>query len=359
MRKKSRIVLFIGAGASRACGYPLTGDILPLILKSLEEGLFVSGKMKDKHIGGKSRQLLKMLRYLVPKSKAAYVPQITEVLSVLDYLLDSGEELVPASNSTLRLTEARRLLERAMSRVIRRARGKSEVVPHDILSWIRRTERKGAEVTIISTNYDFSLDRYLFLGMKDWETDYLKTDFGFTWRDPVDGELVHPSSRPILRLYKLHGSMNWLGCSRCGNIYVNFQRTVVTLADTKGAWSTCHCGYSPLGAVLVAPSFVRRYRDRNLLSVWRSAGEALRLADEYVFIGYSLPPEDIGIRALLLRSLLSRKTSTHPVTRVVSVGDDALPRYRQLIPRCDYTGDGLRKFLDGTCSWQVARGKKR
>lgn len=315
--------------------------------------------MKDEHIGVKSKQLLKMLRYLVPKSKATYVPQITEVLSVLDYLLDSGEELVPASNSTLRLTEARRLLERAMSRVIRRVHPKREVVPRDILGWIRRTERQGGEVTIISTNYDFSLDWYLFDDMDDWDKDYLKTDFGFTWRDPDDGALVHPSSRPIIRLYKLHGSMNWLGCSRCGNIYINFERTLVTLADTKGEWSTCHCGYSPLGAVLVAPSFVRRYRDRNLLSVWRSAGEALRLADEYVFIGYSLPPEDTGIRALLLRSLLSHESGKHPLARVVSVGDDALPRYRQLIPRCDYTGDGLRKFLDGTCSWQVAPGKRR
>ncbi len=361
MKKKRKVVLFIGAGASRACGYPLTGDILPRILQCLEDGEFIKGNLEDEHIGEKSKQLLKMLRFLVPKSKSkdSYVPQITEVLSVLDYCIDSGEELVPATNSTLRLTDARRLLERAMSRVIRRMHPQPEVVPRDILNWIRRTERQGSEVTIISTNYDFSLDRYLFDDMDDWNTDYLKTDFGFTWRDPDDGALVHPSSKPILRLYKLHGSLNWLGCSRCGNIYVNFERTLVTLADSKGEWSTCHCGYAPLGAVLVAPSFVRRYRDRNLLSVWRSAAEALRLADEYVFVGYSLPPEDIGIRALLLRSLLSRGPSSHPHTRVVSVGNDALPRYRQLMPQCAYTGDGLRRFLDEDCCWQVAAGKKR
>lgn len=356
MRKEHKLVLFIGAGASRACGYPLTGDILPRIIECLEEGAFLEGKLKDKHIGAKSKQLLRMLRFLVPKSKSkdSYVPQITEILSIFDYCIDSGEELVPATNSTLKLVEARWLLERAMARVIRRIHPKPEAVPRHLLNWIRRTERQGREVTIISTNYDFSLDRYLFDDMKDWDADYGKTDFGFTWRDPDDGELVHPSSKPILRLYKLHGSLNWLGCSRCGNIYVNFARTLVTLADSKGQWSTCHCGYGPLRAVLVAPSFVRRYRDRNLLSVWRSAAEALRLADEYVFIGYSLPAEDIGIRALLLRSLLSRGSRSHPSTRVVSVGHDALPRYRQLIPKCEYTGHGLRRFLDDDCCWQYA-----
>jgi NAD-dependent SIR2 family protein deacetylase len=99
-------------------------------------------------------------------------------------------------------------------------------VPRYLLAWIRRTEREGGEVTIISTNYDFSLDRYLFDDMDDWNTDYLKTDFGFTWRNPDDGALVHPSSKPILRLYKLRGSLNWLGCIRCGNIYLNFERTM-------------------------------------------------------------------------------------------------------------------------------------
>jgi hypothetical protein len=127
MKQKRKLVLFVGAGASRACGYPLTGDILPLVLQCLENGTFSNGNLKDEHIGAKSRQPLKMLRYLVPKSKESYVPQITEVLSILDYYLDSGEELVPTTANTLRLTEARRLLERAMSRVIRRIHTKPEV----------------------------------------------------------------------------------------------------------------------------------------------------------------------------------------------------------------------------------------
>ena len=357
MKKPKRIVLFVGAGASRACGYPITGDILPEILHCLETGKFSNGKdFEDEHIQAHARPLLSILRHLVPKDSGGHIPQITEVLSVIDYCLESGEELFSANEMKLKLVEARWLLERAVSRVIRR-RYPAEVKPNEILKWIRRAERAGKAVTIISTNYDFSLDRRLFDDMTDWNKDYLKTDFGFTWRDPDDGELVHPSARPILKLYKLHGSLNWLGCSRCGNIYINFLRTLVTLADGTGKYSQCHCGYQPLRAVLVAPSFVRRYRDRNLLSVWRSASEALRIADEWFFIGYSLPPEDIGIRALLLRALLSR--DRQPGSQVVSASNDALSRYRQILPGCTYTGDGLRKFLNDECCWQEPQLQKK
>ena len=91
-------------------------------------------------------------------------------------------------------------------------------------------------------------------------------------------------------------------------------------------------------------------RDRNLLSVRRSATEALRLADEWVFVGYSLPTEDVGIRALLMRSLFS--CDELPKVCVVSDRTNALPRYRLLFPECTYTKDGFAKFLAGTHEWE-------
>jgi NAD-dependent SIR2 family protein deacetylase len=342
MAGKRGLVLFVGAGASRACGYPLTSDILPEIIRRVKAGRF------DEHIDRHAVGFKRLLSNLVPKQGKGRMPEITEILSVIDHCLESGEELFTASPATLKLTDARWLLERAIARAIKKIH-KREATPREIYNWIRGQERRGREVTIISTNYDFSLDRVLFGELKNWSVDYLKTDFGFTWRDPDDGALVHPSNNAKLRLYKLHGSLNWLGCNRCGNIYVNYQRTLVTLADGSDEWSQCHCGFKPLRAVLVAPSFVRRYRDRNLLSVWRSASEALRLAKDWVFIGYSLPTEDIGIRALFMRAMFS--CAVRPRVHVVGLGDAAYARYQQLFPDCRYTGDGLRRFLDSDCKW--------
>lgn len=139
----------------------------------------------------------RLLSRLVPRKGHGRLPQITELLSVIDYCLESGEELLSSSPSTLKLADARWLLERAICGVIRKIY-KREAVPREIAKWAATWRRAGAQVTIISTNYDFSLDRVLFEGLKDWNANYRKTDFGFTWRDPDTGELVHPASNAQL-----------------------------------------------------------------------------------------------------------------------------------------------------------------
>jgi hypothetical protein len=45
-----RTILFLGAGASRALGYPLTAEILPEILRRLKDG--DDGGGFEKFIGG-------------------------------------------------------------------------------------------------------------------------------------------------------------------------------------------------------------------------------------------------------------------------------------------------------------------
>ena len=53
---------------------------------------------------------------------------------------------------------------------------------------------------------------------------------------------------------------------------------------------------------------------------WFAAEELLREADEWVFIGYSLPAADFEFKYLLKRMLLCR--STPPVIKVISGGDE-------------------------------------
>lgn len=343
--RSKRMVLFVGAGASRACGYPVTTEILPAIVKGLRDNSF-----NDDLLSARRKPLLAFLEHLMPGSDAALPPSITEVLSIIDHCLDGGHELIPERGAKpLKLREARWLLERAIARVIRKSHN-GAMQPKAIVDWIEARRHGGDQLTIISTNYDVSLDCALFEhSLHDWNIDYARTDFGFTWRDPDDGEIVHPSPDPLIRLYKLHGSLNWLSCGRCGHTYVNFVGNISKLADKNGEYSRCHCGHEPLRAVLVTPSFVRQYRDGNILSIWRSAVEALRVSDDWIFAGYSLPREDIGIRALLMRALLARQRV--PRVRVVSANQDAEESYRQLFPDCKYTADGLRSFLAAQCQW--------
>src|SRR4030095_15350207 len=62
------------------------------------------------------------------------------------------------------------------------------------------------------------------------------------------------------------------------------------------------CG-RPLRPLLVAPSHLKDYRNPHLSQVWYEAQRVLRQADRVVFVGYSLPDDDVEVVYLLKRGL--------------------------------------------------------
>ena len=124
-------------------------------------------------------------------------------------------------------------------------------------------------------------------------------------------------------------------------------------------WSnSCECGHGPLRMVLVAPSLIRDVWDVNLLEVWKAALEYMRLADEWVVIGYSFPSEDIAIRSLFLRAYQGRGGNKPPTVRVIQDTEhaDITARYKVLFPECTFEYGGTEAFVDGLASPPQAPG---
>jgi hypothetical protein len=69
----------------------------------------------------------------------------------------------------------------------------------------------------------------------------------------------------------------------------------------------------------------------------------MRHAEHWVLVGNSLPPEDLGIRSLLLRAYAG--ADKPPKVTVVQMGAAERARYEMLFPGCDYREDGLEAFL--------------
>lgn len=344
-----RQVVFVGAGASRAFGHALTAEILPVLWKRLESDNLRIGTRAASSVRKIVEGIVPGLSVALAKNQE--LPLITDILSLFDYCILNGEEL-GVLRTTASLQEVRQFLDKAIVAILDRPIHAPSSRPDELVQRIQSDIRKGKHVTVISTNYDVTLDIPIFdriLG--DWMRNYDKIDFGFSWRDPDDGEIMPPPRTARVALYKLHGSLNWLKCGRCGFIYVNFIGSVAKLPGERTLGASCHCGHQPLRTELVTPSFVREVRDRSLLSIWKSAGEALRLADEWTFIGYSLPPEDVAIRSLLVRSFLGHGARS-PKVRVVDRTDQVGLRYRMMFPGSKYTVDGLEGFLSGSCAWR-------
>src|SRR4051794_12270508 len=119
-----RTVVFLGAGASKALGLPLTNEILPSLLGRLaihspDHGeLFRGNRRAADHLNRCLEAILPGLRDFLTDSRdrgrwEESLPPITDVLSAIDYFLLSGN--LPGAGLTPHdVDRSRRLLERGI-----------------------------------------------------------------------------------------------------------------------------------------------------------------------------------------------------------------------------------------------------
>ena len=364
-------LLFIGAGASKPFGVPLTREIMSLIRKRLKSSDLFCGSTKRFPSAKKQMRLLEELmeRFLPgianidPDDVAAH-PLITDVLSLTDHLINEKVAL-GADFSGGELESFRALMEHAVISTLEpdgdlASKRRREELLRRLVDWILMPGAKESTSqprTIISTNYDIILEQEIFTRMpkngkqvwSDRDPLYELVDFGFSHRTIFKGTVVHRPKSPLVSIFKLHGSLNWLKCPACGFIYINKYGTIYDLAfiESRTTDASCHCGFWPLQPVIVAPSMVRSVQNPNLLATWQAALKALRTADQWIIIGYSLPPEDLAIRSILMRAYNGR--GKKPTVRVIqhASAPETKARYELLFPGCHYKVGGLEAFIDG------------
>lgn len=342
-----KLAVFLGAGASRPFGFPLTNELLPRIIKGLDSGDIFGRSKKAKRYAA---DLKEYLNTLLPglNSPNIELPLITDVLSLIDHSLSVSNLPLPRKAAP-DLIRFRILLERAIFEVLEWPYGDYDVPKTltRLTDWIlfkRKVDDRA--VGIISTNYDIAVETDLYerYERRSIETEF---DFGVAWRDPFKNAVHQRPEHPSFHIYKLHGSLNWLRCDLCEHIYINAWGVIAQRAfdETIADYNTCDCGHALLRSVLVAPSLVRDIRDGNLLEIWKNALELLRTASEWVIIGYSFPPEDIAIRSLFIRAYQGRRRK--PRISVIQKGENhtVFSRYKLFFPKCIYKTDGLEGFL--------------
>ncbi len=313
MRTNKRVTVFLGAGATAPLGYPVTDDILKRIWQAVSANKSAKGQPNwrvkaDKRDPKFTPELRGLYRQILPGlgRKRLAGASVIDILSIVDQLIAEGRS--SASNyREPQLRRAKHLLSIAINGVLRGSKNRKLV--SDFVRWVLTTAKTSERITLVSTNYDVAYELPLYRAFTRRSRHPLKLiDMGTTVRDPVSGLDYHRPRISSLAVFKLHGSLNWLRCEVCGTLYVNDRQRIATLEFwTKATpYNTCHCG-GVLRSVLVTPSLVRNIREPHLLSIWNAALEDLRLSHEWIFIGYSLPMEDIAIRALLLRAYHSRK----------------------------------------------------
>lgn len=363
------VAVFTGAGISCAFGYPLTRDLLPRMLEWEDDDEFLDFDWEDPQISAERRKTLaKVLRLLLPGigEKDIALPLVTTLLSQLDHAILHRHPLW-AEHNVEGLRKARQILDHAIFDTLQEY---VDFTPDEakifrrFCEFLKTLKASGdaRDVGVITTNYDIAADwavlnaAFGWKGTDDWTTkEAREIDFGVEWLDVdtqdkngLDCRVPRPVN-PLYRCFKLHGSTNWLRCPLCQQIYINpigstwFQ----AFRAEPDRDNTCSCSDTRLESHIVSPSFVRQMDDRSLLEVWNNAYAMLCRAEHWIIMGYSLPEEDVTIRALLTRALHFQRKRPLKVT-VVQRSDNDLPKYKTLFGNhgLKYFAVGLEGFLD-------------
>jgi hypothetical protein len=173
-------------------------------------------------------------------------------------------------------------------------------------------------------------------------------------------------------LLKVHGSLNWLYCpnyhrldlaiSESGRHFVKALDELWWQSEDARLVNRYRCTGAPcpncgqhVRPVMITPTQKKDYRNPHIARIWYEAERALRQAERAVFIGYSMPEDDVEVVYLLKRGLAHLAPSQITVVEYVRRSDHTpLPllaehpvgaRYRALF------GDGIDWHPEGFNRW--------
>lgn len=190
---------------------------------------------------------------------------------------------------------------------------------------------------VITLNYDYLVEAALeglHLGEQPTPLGYydaypLAVPFWFHRTGGAFGR----EARPTLKLYKLHGSLNWFYSGA-----PEFRGQQIYDSQLAGSWSSLSESWLTLeqlrervpGQVpLIVPptSYKSRFFDNELVrAIWQRARRAVEVAETIFMIGYSMPPTDLMVRALV--GLGTEGKTVVSINRDVEIRE----RYQSLCP---------------------------
>lgn len=303
-----RTVLVFGAGATKACGGPLTDEILPEAFKIRET---FPGLEREGFLELVNEFLVDYHRIPVniqDRSPEDY-PQLPMLLAFLGTAIDSQESLGD-SWDTGRLKIVRAGLDFLIFALLQH---KLQSLDHnyymDILEVVQG--RGVDEPDVISLNYDIIVDNSL-CRIAEQSARYGFPDYGTC----ISTQAYQRFER-FGRLAKLHGSLHWIFCPGCQNLYLGmsesgtgFAKVLDELYQEDNLYERYSCQGSqcgncntPVRPVLITPTYEKDYQNPHIKAAWDLARTMLRDADRAIIVGYSLPHDDRHVTYLLRQGL--------------------------------------------------------
>jgi hypothetical protein len=283
---KIKELIFLGAGASAADGAPVQNQ------------LFARYFAQPAH--HTDADLIRFFKdfYGIENKKRTHTqyPTFEEILGILEFSLVRGESFkgYPQIPSDPKVQKIREQIVFLIAKILK----------HDIDS--RRTnhnalvnrliqENRILETAFLSLNYDILIDNALTEIHDRYDLDYCAEFANFE----RENDWHRPRPERAIKLFKLHGSLNWLYCPSCISLTITPKvKSVSTIADRPIKCQDCDSQMTP---IIIPPTFFKVMSNYFLQEIWRKAETALLNIDRIIFCGYSFPDADVHVKYMLKR----------------------------------------------------------
>jgi hypothetical protein len=350
----SNTVVIFGAGATCACGGPLTNEILPDAFKptvrpEIEREYYIDlldqFLIENFHVPSRAED----------RTETDY-PALPLLLSLVDKAIDRNQTMGP-NWSVDKLRQVRRALQYMVFALLEyKLRRLKKAYYGDLLKAL--DPNRINPPTIISLNYDIIIDNAM---VQHYER---LPDYGCDIATERYQALPRFGS-----LFKIHGSLNWSYCPNCDRLDLGVSKSGSTYKMLEELYQvnplearySCHGFPCPhcttfVEPILITPTQLKDYRNPHVSQVWVGAEQALRRAQRVFIVGYSLPDDDLDVIYLLKRGL-GQLAQQNPgdITVVEKTRDQSTPpisdhpvgrRFRTIFgPKVNWRTDGFEGLI--------------
>lgn len=354
------ICIFLGAGASAAENLPIQNEIFSNYFKYTLP-LHPYSKMNVK-----LREFFKEffnIDVLDDDIDSVNFPTFEEVLGILDMaeqrresFKNFGTDTYNNKNNSINILRQYVILLTANS--INNA-SKSCNKYHELLLNNLLKANQLLNTTFISVNYDIHIDNTISKLydkdkrplMLDYGVDFANFDFKeSSWQRPI-GQTI--------KLYKIHGSLNWLYCPICSSLTLTpYEGGVIRILNNQDEATCLNCSEYTI-PIIVPPTYFKNMSNVYLSTVWNKAEASLRKADVIIFCGYSFPEADIHIKYMLKRVQTSRNNNPLKIIvfnnhkdKLISTLEKEEMRYKRFLGEdIIFTRDSFQDFAKNPCKY--------
>lgn len=326
--------IFLGAGASKADGAPLQMNLFKEYFQNLQHN----------RINNPDNFLIKLFRDLFDINVLGNLiqtdfPSFEEVLGILEMTYSRKETFLfqedGENRNFIKIEDLKSCLNKLISIVLKNTLENYKHVHDQLVKKLVETNLIN-ETIFITSNYDLLCDNAIC------RDENFQVDYGF----PIGHDFNRPHK---IKLYKLHGSLNWLVCPVCNTVNLT-----PFLKNIENNYYCENCNTHQSKPIIIAPSYVKDLAYPHLAQIWNQAEIALKAVDHIIFCGYSFPDADINIKYLIKRIQKNRPQNIPLHYTVINnhqhktkhQKEEEKKRYKRFLgPQVDYTKLTFNQFV--------------